>query len=237
MNKNIFLLVISIICFTLAVVFSAKFEAVLLFFTLKLSLGWVLSTILIRLLVMSFFIVGLKFLLQIFPLTEKIKPIWVILIGMGPGFLISFAFFPIWVNDYGMLTGDLTLTDFEALEKSSKDSFQHLDEKKIIAFLDVGCDHCREACRKFTYVNDQNKDLPIYLFFYNDSVYVDQFIEEFGDNRFRGYHLNSHQSLLNFAGFEFPSIFYINEQGECIHHWVGDKLNYTALDYLSGLKP
>jgi hypothetical protein len=185
---------------------------------------------------MIFFIVGLKYLLKIFALTKNIKTIWIILIGMGPGFLISFVLFPIWTTDYGMLTDDLTITDFEALEKASANSYEDVDEKKVLAFLDVGCDHCQEACRKFTYVKDQNENLPIYLFFYNDSVYVDHFIEEFGDNRFRGYHLDSHQSFLNFAGFEFPSIFYVNEQSESVHHWVGDKLNYTALDYLSRLK-
>lgn len=236
MKKTILNATLILIFFAIATLISLQFIAVIEFLVLQLSFGWVFGTIFIRLFVMIFFILGVLHFLLLLPKEKRLKDYWAILIGIGPGFLLSFALFPIYNTDYGMLNDDLQISNFEQLEADSYDSYQHVDEKKVLAFLDIGCGHCREACYKFTLIKEQNPDLPFYLFFYNDTVYVEDFVATYGDNQFSPYYLKSNESFINFAGFEFPSIYYVDESSTSIYHWVGDELNYTAMDYLTGLK-
>lgn len=236
MNKSLLSLLLIIAYLGLATFVSLNFVDVLKFLVLKLSLGWVIGTIAVRLIVMVLFVLAVHRILSLFPKEKRLKDYWAILIGIGPGFLLSFALFPIYNADYGMLSDNLKIEHFEELSADSYNSYEHLSEKKVIAFIDIGCGHCREACHKFSLIKQQNEELPFYLFFYNDTIYVEDFIETYANNEFKAYYLKSNEAFVKYAGYEFPSIFYVDENSESVYHWVGDKMNYTAMDYLIGLE-
>jgi hypothetical protein len=195
----------------------------------------VYSSIFIRIIVSFLFIVGLHSIFKIFKKTKTQKKRFAVLVGIVPGFFISFAFTPIYDIDYGILDDKLKLETFADLPADSNNSYSHSGGHEIIAFLDVGCAHCKMALEKFNANITAGQVIPIHLFFHNDSTDVNSFLEQNNSKNLTHHYLQSEGQFIVHAGFEFPSIYLINPEGETIYHWVGDDMNYSALDYLLSL--
>ena len=139
---------IALLFFTASIFVAIEYETVLYFFVLKLGLGWVYSSIFIRIIVAFFFIIGLNSIFKIFKRTRKVKKWRVVLIGIVPGFFISFGISPIYDIDYGMLNDNLKLETLADLSADTNGTYSHSERHELIAFLDVGCAHCKMALKK-----------------------------------------------------------------------------------------
>ncbi|NOQ73674.1 MAG: hypothetical protein GQ574_16830 [Crocinitomix sp.] len=234
--KQFLFLFIALSFLTSAVVLSFYFEDALYFSVLNLNLGWVLSSILIRFLVMLLVIFSLLLIFKSFNKTKSIL-LWITIpIGMVLGFFVSFAISPIYDIDYGILNDQLKLETFADLSVDTDETYRHSEGYEVIAFLDVGCAHCKMALKKLNANVAAGQIIPIHLFFHNDSSDVLNFLDKSNSADLTHHHLKSEGLFIEHAGFEFPSIFLINPQGETIYHWVGDEMNYSALDYLLSLE-
>lgn len=220
----------------IAILISIYFNEILVFSIIHLCIGWVTSTILIRLLVILFFTLGLNYILSILLKNSRIKNSLTILVGSVAGFFLCFAFSPIYDIDYFMLGDNLELSEFNQLEEASSQSYQRENHSEVLAFLDVGCGHCQLACQKFGINKAAGQAIPIHLFFANDSTDVHHFLESNKGQDLTTHFLKDEASFITFAGFEFPSIFVIDSTGKTTYHWVGERMNYTALDYLLSLE-
>ena len=234
--KLLFFILTALLFLAGSVLISIQFEAVLYFFVLKIGFGWVYSSIYIRIIVAFLFIIGINSIFKIFQKTKKIKKWVTILIGVVPGFFVSFIISPIYDIDYGLLDDKLKLEHFTDLSEDTNFSYSQNDKHELIAFLDVGCGHCEMALKKMNanFTNGQNA--PIHLFFHNDSSDVNHFLDINNSSQLNHHYMLSEGLFLKHAGFEFPSIYLINTSGETVFHWVGDEMNYSALDYLLSLE-
>jgi hypothetical protein len=189
--KPFFFIFAAFIFFAGSILISFEYEAVLYFFVLKIGLGWVYSSIYIRIIVAFLFIIGLNSIFKTFKKTSKIKKWVTILIGLVPGFFVSFIISPIYDIDYGLLDDKLKLEQFADLSEDTNFSYVHTDSHELIAFLDVGCGHCEMALKKMNANFTAGQNVPINLFFHNDSADVNRFLDENNSH-----HLNHHHMLL-----------------------------------------
>ncbi|MFT5822833.1 MAG: hypothetical protein ACI8ZM_004090 [Crocinitomix sp.] len=226
----------ALLFFAASVFIALEYEAVVYFFVLKLGLGWVYSSIFIRIIVAFLFIIGLNSIFKIFKRTRTVKKWIVVLIGIVPGFFISFGISPIYDIDYGMLDDKLKLETFAELPNDTNDTYVHSGGSELIAFLDVGCEHCKMALKKLNANVAAGQVIPIHLFFHNDSSDVLNFMGNNNEESITLHYLQNEGQFIEHAGFEFPSIFLMNPQSETNYHWVGDEMNYSALDYLLSLE-
>lgn len=229
-------LIIALLLLSVALIISYNFEETLYFLVEKIGLKWVLSTILIRIIVAFLFIISLAFIFKIFKQTSRIKKWITLLIGIVPGFFISFIISPIYDIDYGLLGDGMKLESFTELSEDTNYSYMPSEKHELIAFLDVGCGHCKMALKKMNANFKAGQSAPINLFFYNDTIDVNQFLEANNSLQLNHHFTLSEGLFLKYAGFEFPSIFLINPAGETVYHWTGDRMNYSALDYLLSLE-
>src|SRR5690606_30754285 len=107
---------------------------------------------------------------------------------------------------------------------------------ELLAFLDVGCSHCQEAARRLGTNYRADQKVPIHLFFNGDVADINHFRTQNNVTELTHHQLPSLSSFFYFAGYEFPSIFLINPEGEVEYHWTGQSLNYNAMDYLISLE-
>ncbi len=198
--------------------------------------GWVSTTILIRLVVLLLFVLGLKQLFLIFKASQKLKNWIVVLVGLVPGFFLSFAISPIYALDYGMLNDNRTIESFDALEVATNNSFTYTQEEQIISFFEVGCHFCEIACQKLATNAKRGQKIPVNVFFMGEQEDIDHFITKNGGENFNVHVISTDSVFIDYAGFSCPSIFSINSSGETAYHWVGDEMNYNALDYLYSLE-
>ena len=227
--NNLFILLLSL---GSALIIPFYFHELLLFSVVKVGLGWVMSTILIRVLVILFFLFALNAILLLVRKGKRTPVLILIAIGIAPGFLVSFAIEPIYDIDYFMLGDDLQLTEFDRLEEASSNSYIRQDTTEVLAFFDVGCDHCQAACKKLGTNIAAGQTIPVHAFFVNDSANVNHFLENYNGMAFDTHYLTSENSFVSFAGYEFPSVFLIDSEGKTAYHCVGERINYSALDYL-----
>ncbi len=212
------------------------FHDLVAFGVLKIGIGWVMSTLLIRILVIFFFVIGLNTILKLIRRGKRTKSWIPIFGGMILGFLTSFAIEPIYDIDYFMLGDTLEITQFEDLSESTTNTYVRKDRYEVLAFFDVGCDHCQQASKKLGMNIAAGQAIPVHAFFANDTADVVHFLNINGGNSFETHYLPSESVFVRFAGFEFPSIFLVDPQGKTAYHWIGERMNYTALDYLLSLE-
>lgn len=234
--KSIVSLILALLFFATSVLVALNFEAVLDFFVVKMGLGWVYSSIFIRIIVTFLFIVGLDALFKVFKKTRSFRKRMAVLIGIVPGFFISFIIFPIYDIDYGLLDDNRQLKFFAELSDDTNKSYVHAENYELIAFLDVGCGHCEKALKKINSNFAAGQTIPVHLFFHNDTSDVNHFLEVNQSSHLNHHFMLSEGLFVKHAGIEFPSIYLINPKGETVYHWIGEKMNYTALDYLLSLE-
>jgi hypothetical protein len=225
----------ALVLLAVACVVPLYFEQVLFFMVGKLHIGWILSTILIRLLVILLVFFALK---QFFRLSErlsKIKSWLVLLIAILPGFGISFIA-PIYSFDYGNFNSDFVLTNTAALEDSLKADLIPQSDYAIIAFFTTSCPHCMAASNKLGINIEGGQNVPVTTIFPGTEGDSKAFLEKNRGQKFNAFQMDNDHYFVQLSGGAFPSIFLINHEGTTLKHWIGDELNYTALDYLKSLQ-
>lgn len=229
-------LILSIAFLLAALGLSFYYNEILNIFAVSFQLGWVFSSIFIRILVALFFVFALR---EIFALIFK-KPIkfWVtLLIGIVPGFFLSFIHVPIYSLDYGMNKDNFVLNYQEELNQLTEGKFTSTsNSKRIVAFFTSNCPFCKMACRKLALNKKAGQKIPVQLIFPGSKEDTDYFLQENNGTEFEHFRISSDQTFIAASGGVFPSIFLLDKNGETIYHWMGDEMNYSALDYLVELE-
>lgn len=228
-------LFIGLISLTLSLLIAPYFYETLYFLVEKIGLGWVFSSILLRLLAIVFLIVGSKLIIN--SVTSKSIKTWIfILAGSAIGFGYTFAIAPIYDVDYFMHSDDLDFEHLNELSEETNQSFQRIEGYQVLAFLDVGCSHCMVAAQRLGVNFRSGQKIPIHLFFNGDEANTTHFRQTQHVEELTYHMLTSEREFIYFAGYEFPSVFLIDPNGEVVYHWVSEKLNFNALDYLLSLE-
>ena len=232
MLKHLFAAIIILIGSILIPVF---FENAIVFLVSKLGLGWVFSSVLLRVLVIVLFSVSLY---QFFQLSQRLARLrfWlVLLIGLLPGFGISFIS-PIYVTDYGMFGDDLILTDINELETSTGQKILSDGKYTLVAFFTTTCPHCQAASKRIGVNFDGGQLIPVTAIFPGSEGDTQKFLETNHGENFNALIIDNDDLFLKTSNGVFPSIFLIDKSGKTLNHWIGEELNYTGLDYLKSLE-
>lgn len=219
-----------------ATLLSMYLNDVLFYMVASFHTGWLFSSIFIRLLVILLFALGLREIFSISTKLGRLKFVYIFLIALLPGFLLSFALSPIYQYDYGNFGALQPFGDPAVLNEGTENKSFLLDQEyNLIAFFTTDCPHCKLACQRISATTNGDEKLSVNLFFPGNEVDTKRFLTENNGLKF-DYHLTADNVFMNFAGFAFPSIFLVDKTGKTILHWTGDELNYNALDYLSSLE-
>lgn len=229
-------LLLSLLFAALTVITPFYFDTLLDYTVQHTPLGWVMTTILIRLIVIVFFIVALKNLFAAFQKTKKLKTWIIVLIGLIPGFFISFAIAPIYNTDYGLFNDGVKLENVEGIEAATNGTFVNESRPTLIAFVTTTCPFCKLACRKLGKNLKKGQNIKVDFIFPGNREDADRFLEENNGTEFNGHLMPDDPTFMGYAGYNFPSIFVVNVNGETDYHWIGDQMNYSALDYLLSLE-
>jgi len=156
---------------------------------------------------------------------------------LTPGFLISFAIHPIYTVDYGLQNDGVKLSILDQLQDATEgETYERTKELNLIAFLTTHCSYCENACQKLGTNLKNGQKLKIDLVFGDSPTEIDAFINENKGELFNKHIIPFDGKFIDFSGIEFPSIFLVNPEGETVYHWIGDEMNYSALDYLGSLE-
>lgn len=206
------------------------------FSVIELSAGWVFSTIYIRIVCIIFFIIGLKFMLSLFPKSSVMRFRYIFLIGLIPGFGISFIT-PIYNTDYGDLGDDLKLETVEVLSSYSEGAYDPGSKKHLVCFFSTDCGHCKNTAAKIGINQMAGQELEVHAFFANEQQDIEYFLENNNGSKFHAYQMGNAELFLGISGFELPSVFLVDENGKTLNHYKGDVVNYSTLDYLKDIEP
>ena len=228
----IFRIVIMLLALGICFVIPFYFDSILDTMVQSMGIGWVFSTIYIRLMVVIFFAIFLNALFASFNKTRKLNKVWItFLIALGPGFGISMLH-PIWQGDYGRPAqpeAHFNL-DVEQLQIESDGAFE-TGEKQIVSFFTTGCPHCMATSRKLGKNKAAGMKLPVTAFFPGErpdaQIFIDNNLGESFD-----FHTISDSTFLMNAGSSFPVTFLIDQNGKTLQFWGGDVLSFNVLDDL-----
>lgn len=212
------------------------FNYILLFVTENLGLGWVDTTILIRVLVILFFILFLKFIFAAFSKTKRVKN-WIIAsIGIVIGFFLCFAIVPIYTVDYGIFDDQIKLDKLDELNTATGGTFMNEKRPTLVAFVTTSCPFCKIACQKLGANVERGQSIKVDFIFPGTREDADLFLEENNGTSFNSHLIDDEQIFINYSGSSFPSIFVLDAERNTSYHWVGDQMNFSALDYLLSLE-
>ncbi|MBK6952907.1 MAG: hypothetical protein IPH24_12915 [Crocinitomicaceae bacterium] len=220
---------------TLAIIAPLNFNFLLENIVVATGLGWVFTTILIRLLSIILVAISLRLLTRAFQKTSKIKTWVCIAVAFPLGFGISFIT-PIYTTDYGMLTDDFTLENINALEHEIGGSVINESGYSFVTFFTTTCPHCKAASEKIGINLENGQKVPVIAIFPGEEGDTKTFLEKHNGENFTTYRLNNDPLFIDISGGTFPSMFLLDKEGKTVYHWTGDQLNYTGLDYLKSLE-
>lgn len=199
-----------------------------------LSMGWVFSTIFLRVLVIILTAVFIKKTLSIFKRTREWRTIWSVLMALPIGFGISFIA-PIYNSDYGDQSDEMILEATPLLEIST--DYERPEQRHLVAFFDTHCNHCLNVASKLSINQRAGQSIAINAFFSAQKSDIDMFIEDVKGDQFIIHELMNLGVFMDASGFELPSVFLLDRDGSTMKHWAGDVLNYSSLDYLLNVEP
>ena len=218
------------VCFLIPIYYDDLLE----FMVIHFHSGWVFTTLFLRFLNVIVLTIGLRYLFSIWPKTAKFKLWLLFLIALLPGLGISFIA-PVYQGDYGTTSYSENKLDIEQLKSATNNKFGLKEGYQIVAFFDVGCPHCKRLSHKFGVNLDAGQKVPVTSFFPAEKDAVDNFLHENNGESFTAFSIPDSVFIAN-AGISFPSTYLIDKEGKTVKHWIGDLVNYTALDELLGLE-
>ena len=228
-------ILVGIIFLVIAIFTPFYFEPILFFSVANIGIGWVITTILIRLIVIIFLFISLRQLFNLSPRLRKIKSWLVFVIALLPGFGISFIA-PIYTTDYGIMNDELKLEDEVFFTEILPAAERPQNGYMLCAFFTTSCPHCMAAAERLGANIEAGQTIPVWTFFPGNKVDTDNFLAKHNGQKFNTKLFTSDSLFMACAGNAFPSIFLINAKNETEYHWTGDEMNYSALDYLKRLE-
>jgi len=194
----------------------------------KSPMGWVSSSIILRLIISLSFARGLQLFVQNF--VSIIKPIFIFLIGILLGFGVSFIT-PIYTTDYSEMNATDLQLDFDKLSLKTNNSILLNDKPIVIAFFSTNCPHCKTTSKLLGTSVNAGKSPKVYALFTGAKNDAENFIIENKGKNFKTILINDDAFFVKASGGAFPSIFLLNAKGKTLRHWSGE-LSYPALDFI-----
>ena len=205
------------------------------FSILELQAGWVFSTFYLRFLCIVFFVITLRLTFSYFNRTRKMKFIYVFLIGLLPGFGISFIS-PIYKGDYGDKSDSMALETVDVLVTYSNGKYYPGEKRHLVCFFSTDCGHCKNTAAKIGMNQLAGMEIEVHAFFSDMPEDVTYFINHNNGENFHSYVMTNPDLFFSISGFQLPSVFLIDRDWSTIAHWASD-LNYNALDYIYNIEP
>ncbi len=78
--------------------------------------------------------------------------------------------------------------------------------------------------------------MPVHLFFAGTEEKINTFLKENNGEQFNHYIIDNIPVFMSASQGSFPTVYLMKPNGETAYHWVGDEMNFSALDYLSDLE-
>jgi hypothetical protein len=228
-----FLLLLLLGC---AVLIPFNFTTIVTYSVAELQIGWVFSTIFIRFLVIIFFVLGLNLIFSYFKRTRTIKFGFVFLIGMLPGFGLSFLS-PIYNTDYGDFSDQAQLDSTQKLKEYTKGGYDPGEVRHLVAFFSTSCGHCQNVSAKIGINQSGGQKISVWAFFMEPPEEIINFLGTCYGQEFDAFQISNPEFFFSVAGIELPAVYLIDKDGNTIKHWVGDVMSYTSLDYLTKIMP
>ncbi len=232
MTKNKLNIIKAILFFGLSIFLSFNFTNSLNNLVARLPLGWVTSSIILRLFICIAFARGLVlFLKQIQP---SFKAIYGYLIGIVLGFGVSFIT-PIYNTDYVEFnTTPLTL-DFETLQLQVNHSIQLNKKPAVVVFFSTSCPHCYATSKLLGTMANANKGPQIIALFPGTKEDTERFLKNNKGQNFKSIIIQNKSYFNDVTQGSVPSVFLVDKDGNTVKHWSGE-LSYPSLDYILNYK-
>lgn len=227
--------IIAVIFLTLAFLIPFYYYDLVKFSVLNLNAGWVFSTFYLRFLCIVFFVIALRLIFSYFKRTRHMKFIYVFLIGLLPGFGISFIT-PIYKGEYGDKSDNMQLQTVQVLKGYAEGKYDPGDKRHLVCFFSTDCGHCKNTSAKIGINQLAGMEIEVHAFFANPPADVEYFINHNNGQQFHSYVMSNSDLFLSISGFQLPSVFLIDRDGSTMSHWASD-LNYNALDYIAEIAP
>ncbi|MGC4058640.1 MAG: hypothetical protein QM743_11050 [Chitinophagaceae bacterium] len=105
-----------------------------------------------------------------------------------------------------------TAVNIDALYKNAADkpSVELRKGKHMIAFMSLGCPHCRNAARIFKSMFDEDSTLPVMMILYGDKPDTADFFKDTKANKVPHFVIEDGKAFKKMAGSYVPNIFWIN---------------------------
>lgn len=195
----------------------------------KTDLGWVISTVLVRIFICITFARGFQLTFHFFK--PQFNAILLFVIGLLIGFGISFIT-PIYEFDYGDFKREGNLIEHDILSDITDGAYQIKKKPYIMAFFTPNCPHCKSASSMLGFANSIDNSPEIIALMPGSDIEIDSFLIKNNGLQFEIFKIKDSDFFFKNSGASFPSIFLIDSDGKTIGHWFGEEFNFTALDYI-----
>jgi len=220
---------IGLVFIGISIYLSFNFESVVKKSIFRTDFSWVISTILLRAVIVVAFARGTQLIIDVFQ--SRLKSIFSFLIALPLGFGVSFIS-PIYEFDYGDYSTKERSVDHISLTELTDGNYQIKTSPYLLVFFSTDCPHCKTASKLIGFNRSIGNAPEVIALFPGTQENADQFIAENNGQDFTYYIVDDRQYFLDNSGAAFPSIFLIDANGNTLAHWFGDHFNYTALDYI-----
>ncbi len=198
----------------------------------RLPLGWVASSIILRLFICLAFARGLVLILK--EIKPTFKAIYGYLIGIVLGFGVSFIT-PIYNTDYTELNVTPLTLDFETLQLQTNHSIELNNKPAVIVFFSTSCPHCYATSKLLGTMANAQKGPQIIALFPGTKEDTERFLKNNKGQNFKSIIIQDKSYFSDVTQGSVPSIFLIDKEGHTVKHWSGE-LSYSALDYILNYK-
>ncbi len=227
--KKLVPILIGLFFIFITIYLSFNFDVVTRNTVAQTGFGWVITTILLRILVSLSFARGAVLITKAF--LPKIKSFIVFIPGILIGFFVSFIT-PIYQSDYGDFSTTKMSVDHESLSNLTEGRYHIKNQPYILTFFTSDCSHCKNAAKLLGFSQSIGNTPQIIAVFPGTQENADKFINENNGGGFEYYTVDDDDYFIQNSGAIFPSIYLIDKDGNTLAHWFGDEFNFTALDYV-----
>jgi thioredoxin-related protein len=234
MKKKSIEIIKSVLFLGIALYISIFFNDSLANLVRKAPTGWVLSSIVLRIIISLSFARGFQLAVKV--LRPKIKSFLIFIAATLIGFGISFSFQPIYNTDYGNFGTTKKSINIDNLKLETNQEFNLNGSNSIITFFTTDCSHCMEASKRLGYAQSIGNTPQIIALFPGNIDDTENFLDKNNGQHYKIHIIDNDTFFGETAGGSFPSIFLVDKNGATIQHWFGDGLNYSALDLIEKYK-
>lgn len=228
MTKNKLNIIKGILFIGLSIFLAFNFTNSLNNLIARLPLGWVTSSIILRLFICVAFARGFVLLLK--EIKPSFKAIYGYLIGFVLGFGVSFIT-PIYNTDYAELNATPQTLDFETLQLQTNHSIQLNENPAVVVFFSTSCPHCYASSKLLGTMANANKGPQIIALFPGTKEDTETFLKKNKGQSFKSIIIQDKSYFSEVTQGSVPSIFLVDKDGHTVKHWSGE-LSYSSLDYI-----